>query len=47
LKRAAGVLVDHARTMAIAIKGTPVAELEAPDPPELPAPGPAARGPSL
>ena len=47
LKRAAGVLVDHARTMAAAIKGAPVAESEAPDPPELPALAPSARGPSL
>jgi hypothetical protein len=47
LKRAAGVLVDHARAVAAGIKGAPVAELEAPDPPEPPAPVPSARGPSL
>ena len=47
LKRAAGVLVDHARAVAAGVKGAPVAELEAPDPPEPPAPAPSARGPSL
>ena len=47
LKRAAGVLVDHARAMATAIKGAPVAGTEAPDRPEPPAPAPSARGPSL
>ena len=47
LKRAAGVLVDHARAMAAAIKGAPVAEPEAPNRPEPPAPAPSARGPSL
>jgi hypothetical protein len=47
LKRAAGVLVDHARAMATAIKGAPVAGPEAPDRPEPPAPVPSARGPSL
>ncbi len=43
LKRAAGVLVDHARAMATAIKGAPVAGPEAPDRPEPPAPAPSAR----
>jgi hypothetical protein len=47
LKRAAGVLVDHATASAAAIKGAPVAEPEAPAPPELPAPASSARGPSL
>ncbi|HZZ25206.1 MAG TPA: hypothetical protein VFE60_22755, partial [Roseiarcus sp.] len=47
LKRAAGVLVDHARAMATAIKGAPVAGTEAPDRPEPPAPASSARGPSL
>jgi hypothetical protein len=47
LKRAAGVLVDHARAMATTIKGAPVAGPEATDPPEPPAPAPSARGPSL
>jgi hypothetical protein len=47
LKRAAGVLVDRARSMATAITGAPVAGPEAPNPPEPPAPAPAARGPSL
>jgi hypothetical protein len=47
LKRAAGVLVDHAKAVATAIKGAPVGGPEAPDPPELPAPAPSARGPSL
>ena len=47
LKRAAGVLVDHARAMATVIKGAPVAGPEAPDRPEPPAPAPSARGPSL
>ena len=47
LKRAAGVLVDHAKAMTAAIKGAPLAESEAPNPPEPPAPAPAARGPSL
>ena len=47
LKRAAGVLVDHARAMATAIKGAPVAGTEALDRPEPPAPAPLARGPSL
>ena len=47
LKRAAGVLVDHARAMATAIKGAPVAGPEAPNPPDPPAPAPSARGPSL
>jgi len=45
LKRAAGVLVDHARAIATAIKGAPVAELEAPNPTEPAAPS--ARGPSF
>jgi hypothetical protein len=47
LKRAAGVLVDHARAMSATINGAPVAEPEAPAPPELPAPASSARGPSL
>ena len=47
LKRAAGVLVDHASAMATAIKGAPVAGPKATDPPELPAPASSARGPSL
>ena len=47
LKRAAGVLVDHAKAMAAAIKGAPVAGTEAPDRSEPPAPAPSARGPSL
>ena len=47
LKRAAGVLVEHTRAMATAIKGTPIAGSEAPNPPEPPAPAPSARGPSL
>jgi hypothetical protein len=47
LKRAAGVLVDHASAMATAIKGAPVAGTEAPDWPETPAAAPSARGPSL
>jgi hypothetical protein len=47
LKRAAGVLVDHARAMASATKGAPAAEPEAPNPSEPPAPAPSARGPSL
>ena len=47
LKRAAGVLVDHAKAMATAIKGAPVPGTEAPDRPETPAPAPLARGPSL
>jgi hypothetical protein len=47
LKRAAGVLVDHARAMATAIKGAPVAGTEAPDRPTPPAPAPSARGLSL
>ena len=46
-KRAAGVLVDHARAMETAIKGAPVAGTEAPDRPEPPAPSPSVRGPSL
>ena len=47
LKHAAGVLVDHARAMAAAIKGVPVAGPETPDRSEPPAPTPGARGPSL
>jgi hypothetical protein len=47
LKRAAGVLVDHASAMAAAIKDAPVAEREAPDPPDPQAPTRSARGPSL
>ena len=47
LKRAAGVFVDHARAMATAIKGAPVADPEASNRPDPPAPAPAARGPSL
>jgi hypothetical protein len=47
LKRAAGVLVDHAKAMAAAIKGAPIAGTEAPDRSEPPAPAPSARGPSL
>jgi hypothetical protein len=34
LKRAAGVLVDHAKAMATAIKAAPVAGPEAPNRPE-------------
>jgi hypothetical protein len=45
LKRAAGVLVDHARAIATAIKGAPISEPEAPNRPEPPAPS--ARGPSF
>ena len=44
LKRAAGVLVDHASAMAAAIKDAPVAERDPPDPQ---APTRSARGPSL
>ena len=47
LKHAAGVLVDHARAMAAAIKGAPVTVREPPDRSEPPAPTPGARGPSL
>ena len=47
LKRAAGVLVDHVRATATAIKGAPVAGLEVPNRPEPPAPAPSARGPSF
>jgi hypothetical protein len=47
LKRAAGVVVDHAGAMATAIKGAPVAGPEAPTRPEPPASAPSARGPSL
>ena len=46
LKRAAGVLVDHARAMATTIKGAPIAGPEAPNPPGPPEPAPSARGPS-
>jgi hypothetical protein len=47
LKRAGGVLVDHAKAMATAIKSAPVPESLAANPPEPPAPAPSARGPSL
>jgi hypothetical protein len=47
LKRAGDVLVNHARAMAAAIKGAPVAGMDAPDPPGPQAPAPSARGPSL
>ena len=47
LKRAGDVLVNHAKAMAAAIKGAPVAETEAPSPTEPPAQAPSARGPSL
>ena len=47
LKRAAGVLVDHARGMAATIKVAPVAGPEASNRPDPPAPAPSARGPSL
>ena len=47
LKRAAGVLVDHARAMVAAIKGAPVAEPDASNRPDPPAPAPSVRGPSL
>ena len=42
LKRAAGALVDHAKAMATAIKGAPVAGPEVPT-----APAPSPRGPSF
>ena len=47
LKHAAGVLVDHARATATAIKGAPVAGLEAANRPEPPVPAPSAGAPSL
>jgi AAA domain len=47
LKRAGGVLVDHAKAMATAIKSAAVPESLAANPPEPPAPAPSARGPSL
>jgi hypothetical protein len=47
LKRTAGVLVDHAKAVATAIKGAPVADPEGPNRPELPTSAPSARGPGL
>jgi hypothetical protein len=47
LKRAAGVFVDKGRAMATAIRGAPVAESDAPNPPEPSGPAPSARGPSV
>jgi hypothetical protein len=47
LKRAAGVLVDQAKAMATAIKGAPVAEPEAANPPKLTAPAPSRGSPSF
>ena len=47
LKRAAGVLVDHARAMAAAIKGVPVAESGDSRSARTAGANPAARGPSL
>jgi hypothetical protein len=47
LKRAAGVLVDHARVVAAAVKRAPVAGPVDPNPSEPTTPAPSARGPSL
>ena len=47
LKRAAGVLLDQAKAIATTIKGAPVAEPAAPNPPEPTTPVPSARGPSF
>ena len=47
LKRAAGVILDQAKAIATTIKGAPVAESDAPKPPEPATPVPSARGPSF
>ena len=47
LKRAAGVLVDHTRVVAAAVKRLPVAGPADPNPSEPTAPVPPVRGPSL
>jgi hypothetical protein len=47
LKRAAGVLVHQGKAMATALNDAPVAEPEAPNRHNPPAPTPSARGPSL
>jgi hypothetical protein len=47
LKRAVGVLVDHARVVAAAVRRTPVPGPADPNPSEPTAPVPSVRGPSL
>jgi len=47
LKRAVGVLVDHARVVAAAVRRTPVPGPADPNPSEPTVPVPSVRGPSL